>query len=379
MKQSGKRKILIIENSVHITGALKSVCRTAYDLREDFDFVFVVPTGSKGRSWIEGKGFNRIYEVPLREISKRPLSLLLYLPMLIKNSFTISRIARKEKADLVHVNDLYNLVMPTARLFGLFTPYVCHVRFLPEKFPKLLFGFWINIHLLFSKRIIAVSQYLAKQLPAHAAITTIYNELPVEERYPDGLPGWPECTILYLSNVIKGKGHVFAIEAFASIQDRFPDWRLRFVGGDMGMAKNAAYRKELQELCVDRRVAEKTEWIEFTEDVEREYRQADLALNFSESESFSITCLESLFFGCPIVATDCGGPAEIIDHQVTGILVPKSDLGAMAAAMTDLMANASKRKAFAEAGMKTVRSRFSIENTSYRLKQVYNEALDRDA
>jgi glycosyltransferase involved in cell wall biosynthesis len=370
-----KKKILIVENSVHITGALKSVCRTAYDLRDFFDFAFVVPTGSKGRSWIEGKGFTKIYELPLLEISKRPKSLLLYLPMLLKNSNSLAKIARRERIDLVHVNDLYNLVLPSARLFGLTAPYICHVRFLPEKFPATLFNFWIDTHLRFSKRIVAVSQYLEKQLPTDSAITVIYNELPVEERYPLGLPKLPNPTILYLSNVIKGKGHQFAIETFARIHESFPDWRLRFVGGDMGLAKNAQYRSDLKVLCEQRGIASKTEWIEFTEDVEREYRQAELVLNFSESESFSITCLEALFFGCPIVATDSGGPAEIIDNNVTGFLVPKGDLNAMEKCVRSLMSDEGQRKRFASEGMRVVRTRFSVENTSYRLKSVYEESM----
>lgn len=370
-----KKNVLIVENSVHITGALKSVCRTAYDLRDSFDFVFVIPKGSKGRSWIEDKGFSKIYELPLLEISKRPKSLLLYVPMLLKNSRALASIARRERIDLVHVNDLYNLVLPTARLFGLRAPYVCHVRFLPEKFPPILFNFWIDTHLRFSKKIVAVSKYLAKHLPVAPAITVIYNELPVEERYPLGLPKLPNPTILYLSNVIKGKGHQFAIETFARIHESFPDWRLRFVGGDMGLAKNAQYRRDLQRLCEERGIASKTEWVDFTEDVEREYRQAELVLNFSESESFSITCLEALFFGCPIVATDSGGPAEIIDDNVTGFLVPRGDLNSMEKCVRSLMSDKEQRKRFASEGMRVVRARFSVENTSFRLKAVYEESM----
>jgi glycosyltransferase involved in cell wall biosynthesis len=369
------KKILVVENSVHVTGALKSVCRTAYDLRNHFEFVFVVPTRSKGRSWIESKGFTKIYELPLLEISKRPASLLLYIPMLLKNSLALSRIARRENVDLVHINDLYNLILPTAKIFGLSVSYICHVRFLPEKFPPRLFDFWINIHLRYSKGIVAVSKFLGRKLPKHPSITVIYNELPVEERYPEGVPRLPNPTILYLSNVIIGKGHAYAIESFAMIHKSFPDWRLRFVGGDMGLAKNKLYRRELQQLCEEHGISDKTDWIDFTEDVEREYRQAEMALNFSESESFSITCLEALFFGCPIVATESGGPAEIIDHNISGFLVPKGELGSMVEHMQKLMSDKKLRERFAAEGARIVRSRFSVENTSFKLKAIYEQCL----
>lgn len=309
------------------------------------------------------------------EISKRTLSLTLYVPMLLKNSLAVAKIARRENVDLIHVNDLYNLVLPTARIFGLNAPYICHVRFLPEKFPPVLFRFWMSLHLRFARRILAVSKYLGKQLPSHPAISVIYNELPVEERYPAGLPKLSNPSVLYLSNVIKGKGHQFAIEAFAKVHQRFPEWRLRFVGGDMGLAKNRTYQLELQRLCEARGIAEKTDWLPFTEDVEREYRQAEIALNFSESESFSITCLEALFFGCPIVATDSGGPAEIIDHEISGYLVRKGDLNSMVERMGTLMSHPALRKQFAHEGMRIVRDRFNVINTSYRLKEVYDKSL----
>jgi L-malate glycosyltransferase len=98
-------------------------------------------------------------------------------------------------------------------------------------------------------------------------------------------------------------------------------------------------------------------------------------LNFSESESFSITCLESLFFGCPIVATRSGGPAEIIDHGETGYLVPKGDVAAMVDHMTLLMGDPALRSRISDAGQRVVRERFSVENTSFKLKKVYDRIL----
>ena len=48
-----KPVILIVENSIDVTGALKSITRTAYDLKGAFDFHFVIPKKSRGRTWIE--------------------------------------------------------------------------------------------------------------------------------------------------------------------------------------------------------------------------------------------------------------------------------------------------------------------------------------
>jgi glycosyltransferase involved in cell wall biosynthesis len=366
-----RKRILIIENSTHITGALKAVVHTAIDLQAHFDFVFVLPKDSKGVSWVRTMGFKTIYELPMRELSRNFFPLVTYLPLLLVNGVRLWRIIIAEKIDLIHNNDLYNLLPVIATRWGRKVPYVCHIRFLPNKFPKLLFSFWLTMHLRYSQKIICVSKHLVSMLPLHSKITVIYDGLPRQESYAEKLV--TENRIMYLGNIIKGKGQEYAVEAFAKIATRYPNWKIRFVGGDMGLKKNALFKQQLMAICDERHLVHQVEWKGFTDNVEVEYKTATIALNFSESESFSLTCLEALFFGCPIVATRSGGPAEIIDDQETGYLVPLGNINRMAEAMEDLMANEEKRIAFAKAGRDKVRARFSKENTSHQLERLYNE------
>jgi L-malate glycosyltransferase len=375
-----KPRILIIENSIDVTGALKSITRTAYDLKGHFDFQFIIPTGSRGRPWIEGKGFTGIHELPMKEISRRLSSLILYIPFLLVNTFRLRKIIKQERIALIHVNDLHNLLPVVYKMFGGSIPYVCHIRFLPTKFPKVLFDFWLKLHLRYAKKIITVSHAVMKQLPNHPKITVIHNELPVEERYPEKIEpktNKSTLTFLYLSNFMVGKGQNFALEAFAEIHKELPNWKLRFVGGDMGLMKNAAFRKVLKKRAKELGIFEKTEWIGFTEEVEREYKEADIVLNFSESESFSITCLEALYFGRPVIATDCGGPAEIIEQNKTGMLVENRNVEAMTKAMQMLAKNDVLRIGMGRDARLSVRNKFSIENTSYRMRKEYRAILNQ--
>lgn len=372
-------RILIIENSIDVTGALKSITRIAYDLKDQFDFQFVIPTDSRGRSSIEGEMHTVIHELPMREISRRFSSLVCYLPFLVFNTFRLVRIVKEGKIDLIHVNDLYNLLPVIYKLIGGSIPYVCHVRFLPDKFPKVLFNFWLRLHLRYAEKIITVSQAVMKQLPHHSKITVIHNELPVEERYSEmAVPDSAKeiFTFLYLSNFMQGKGQNFALDAFAKVHSQSPNWRLRFVGGDMGLERNRIYKIELQNRAKKIGIFEKTEWIAFTEEVELEYKLADVVLNFSESESFSITCLEALFFGRPVIATDCGGPSEIIEHNETGLLVANRSIKAMAEAMLALANNGELRRKMGRDARSLVRKKFSVENTSYRVGKVYRSILN---
>lgn len=372
--------ILIIENSIDVTGALKSIVRTTYNLKEKFDFHFIIPSKSRSKKWISEKGFSGIYELPMRELRRRVSSVILYLPALLLNTIRLKRIVRNKKIDFIHVNDLYNLLPVALRFLGMKIPYACHIRFMPDKFHSKLFNFWLNLHLKYADSIIVVSKAVMKNMPPHPKLMVIYDELPGEEEYHEEVTSdlkENQFTFLYLANYIQGKGQNFAIEAFAQISTEMPNWKLRFVGGDMGINKNKRFRSQLVERTKELGLFEKTEWIGFVEEVEQEYKRADVILNFSESESFSITCLEASFFGRPVIATNCGGPAEIIENGITGYLVANRNIEEMISAMRILANNSELRIKMGTMGKESVRTRFGVENTSRRLESMYRLGLSR--
>lgn len=55
--------------------------------------------------------------------------------------------------------------------------------------------------------------------------------------------------------------------------------------------------------------------------------QSDWLLCVSERESFSLTILEAMALKTPVITTDCGGPADIVENGKYGILVPNSTEG----------------------------------------------------
>ena len=373
-----KPRILVIENSIDVTGALKSIARATNDLKFFFDFLFILPTGSKGRHVIESMGHNVIDELPMKELSKRISSWIMYVPTLLVNTIKLRRLVKRNNISVIHVNDLYNLLPVTMQMMGIRVPYICHVRFLPNRFPSFLLKFWINLHYRYAEKIIAVSTHVKLMLPPNPKIVVIHNELPEKEVHPLVIKktrGIHENAFLYLSNFIKGKGQDYAIEAFSIIHHLLPDWKLRMAGGDMGMKKNKLFKMKLIERAVELSIANKIEWVEFVELVEWEYKQADIILNFSESESFSITCLEALYYSRPLIATDCGGPSEIINDGTTGILVENRNIDAMANAMLQLATDKKLREKMGTLARETVKEKFSKEKTSFRLGSIYEQIM----
>lgn len=367
-----KPRILILENSTAVTGALKSALRSSVYLRDRFEFLFIVPSGSDGIPIIAEHGFGHL-ELPMKEIRKNFLSLLFYLPVLTINTIRFARIVKREKIDLVVNNDFYNMIPPLYSLFGGKAPYVCYVRFIPSRFPNQLVKLWHGLHTRFSSRIIAVSNVVRQGLPDQRKVIVVGNELPQMEKvaYEPSI----HKLLLYPANYIQGKGHEYALEAFSMIAAKHPDWSLRFVGGDMGLQKNKDYRSSLKTKAGQLGITDRVEWLSFVNDMRSQYLEGSVVLNFSESESFSLTCLEGMYYGRAVIATDCGGPAEIIDNDVSGILVPVKDVKKMAEVLDMIMTDAVKREELAATGYEMVRKKFDNEKITGELRAIYQTVL----
>ena len=367
-----KPKILIIENSVAVTGALKSIIRSSQGLSDHFDVVFLFPRHSAVVRTVRAMGFEA-HEFPMREIRKNMFSIFRYVPALLYNTQRLSKLVRNLRIDLIVVNDFYNLLPPVYKMFGGKVPYVCYVRFLPSKFPPALVKTWCALHHRYAHTTVAVSEAVKKELANNENVVVIGNELPLEDIRLS--PNGDSTTILYPANYIQGKGHEYALQSWAMISKKHTQWKLRFVGGDMGLEKNKEFKMELIEISKKLQLTNSIEWCNFSERIADEYLASAFVLNFSESESFSMTCLEAMFYGRPVIATRSGGPSEIIDQNESGILVDLQDPSTMTDAIDYLIRNPLIREQMAKLAYARVREKFSFENTISKLGKVYQKAL----
>lgn len=76
----------------------------------------------------------------------------------------------------------------------------------------------------------------------------------------------------------------------------------------------------------------------------------------SRWESFPMACLEALSLGAPVVASDVGGLAEIIQDGRSGALFPSGDAGAMAGTLERVLGDADLRQRLSEEGPRRVRT-----------------------
>ncbi len=87
---------------------------------------------------------------------------------------------------------------------------------------------------------------------------------------------------------------------------------------------------------------------------------ADVLVNISDSEGFGIVLIEAMAAGVPVVASGRGGPAEIVEHERSGLLVASDEPCDLAAALRRLAGDAELRERLATAGRDVFRQHFTV-------------------
>jgi glycosyltransferase involved in cell wall biosynthesis len=333
---------------------LVSAARQAALLADELDTVLALPRGHQVPPE-RTRAFAEVIELPIVPLRKTAGSLLTYLPALLVASVRLMREVRRRGCERVQINDFYLVHGTILRLLDFRGRIVTFVRIDPDRF-GLAGKLWLAAARWSSTEIVAVSRFIQSLLGPRTPSRLVYEYVePGPERSPPG----GECIFLFVGNTIAGKGQDQAIEAFNRIAARFPDARLRFIGGDMGLAKNRGYRAKLKQAAASGPAKDRIEFRGPSDDLAADYAGAYAALNFSYSESFSLTCLDASAAGLPVIATRCGGPEEIIRDTTTGFLVPVGDIVAMADRMAWLLDHPVEARAMGEMGQILVAERFS--------------------
>ncbi len=171
-----------------------------------------------------------------------------------------------------------------------------------------------------------------------------------------------------LGNVRPAKGYDVLIKAASGVIERFPNAHF-LIAGDIKQSVMA----QLTPLLADARVAKHIHFLGYCNDSADFLAQLDVFLLSSTSEGFSISTIEALATGLPVVATRCGGPEEILQNEVTGLLVEAGLPQAITHGLLQILESEALAQRLAAAGIEHVRDQFGIEAMLSRYCALYED------
>ena len=168
--------------------------------------------------------------------------------------------------------------------------------------------------------------------------------------------------VVAVGNLLPDKDYLTLIDSAFILRKRTEQFIVKIVG-------EGPERNKIGEYITRLGLSDNVELLGFRREISEILGAADLYVLSSKYEGFSISIVEGMAAGLPVISTRCGGPEEIVDEGRTGYFVEVGDSSRLADYMWGLMNDAGKRRELGSAGRRKALARFSLE----RMKDKYSE------
>ena len=286
----------------------------------------------------------------------------------------VVRAVRAEAPDLLHTHLVHADVYGSMASRALGVPMVS-TRHNDDRYLLGPFRFVDRAFARRARRVVAISNAVRRFLAESAGfpeerIETIHYGLdrlpearsevtPAEAGVPDGAP-----LLLAVGRLTEQKNHATALRAFAAVDEK----------AYFAILGIGPLEAETKALARDLGIADRVVFpgrVEIADRLER----ASLFVHSSRWEGFGIVLLEAMLAGLPIAATRVSAVPEVVADGETGVLVVPGDWQALAAALSDLLADPPCARALGEAGRERARERFSVARMTERTLALYESVL----
>ena len=287
-------------------------------------------------------------------------------------------ILRKKRVDLVHINNACGYdhdLMLASRLTG--KPCVVHERGIQQKVDRRTRFFANRVD-----RILAISDAVADNLKNQGvrpdrmvriddgidearfrqieSVDSVRQRLGLRADVP---------VIGIVGNIKHWKGQHIVVDAVGGLIREFPDLRCLMVGS---IADDCYFRQLLsraRELGIPEAALLFTGYEPHPADA---MRAMDVVIHASvEPEPFGIVLLEAMGTARPLIATNIGGPKEIVVHEETGLLIPPGDADALRRAVTVLLADPARASRMGVRGRARYFERYAARRTVTAIQREY--------
>jgi|OpeIllAssembly_1097287.scaffolds.fasta_scaffold187503_1 glycosyltransferase involved in cell wall biosynthesis len=190
------------------------------------------------------------------------------------------------------------------------------------------------------------------------------NVVPPDSLGADLDPSGQGILIGTTGRLMQQKGYHYLIQAMPSVLREFPGARVIFVG-------DGPLEAELKGLADQLGVSDQCRFLSFRKDIPELLASFDIFVLPSLWEGLSISLLEALAAGKPIVATNIKGNREVIDHGVNGLLVNPEDPAGLAEGIIRLIRDKELARGMGERAREKAKASFSEEAMVRRTLDLY--------
>ncbi len=298
----------------------------------------------------------------------------------IVRGFQLARIARRERVDIIHLNNVLTAQchgVVAARLLRL--PCISVHRGYEHHSPVIkFFERGVTHHIASSE---PVKQDLLNLGVSEKKITILADGIDLEKFSPDvpplslelefGIPSRRRVVSIF-GRLVPWKGQDQLLVAFTQVLKIVPESHLLIVGDASDGTDD--YAASLEEISDGLLISDHVTFTGFRSDVAELMRASDVLVHASTTpEPFGTVIMEGMACSKPYVAMNEGGPAVMIEDGVSGYLIPPRNTELMVEKITHLLQHPGQAKDMGRAARERVEKLFSAEKFAESHLAVYRQ------
>lgn len=191
--------------------------------------------------------------------------------------------------------------------------------------------------------------------------------------------GSDDSLIGIVGNIKWWKGQEVVIKSVELLKKKYSSLKCLMIGGVSVSEDDKAYFTSLKDLIAKNGLSKDITFTGYREDVPNLIGALDVLVHASIiPEPFGLVVLEGMTLQKPVVATNFGGPSEIIEDGISGFLVPPDDPTVLAEKIDYLLTNVKLREKIGMNGAKRVRDKFLLEFNVKKIERLYHSVLNAD-
>ena len=195
-----------------------------------------------------------------------------------------------------------------------------------------------------------------------------------DEFAASGLPG--RRAIGCFGRIRKQKGTDLFVQSMITLLPDYPNWTAVLCG--RAVAKHAAYLWTLKSHVAAAGLSDRIVFLGEVPDIALWHRRIDLYVAPARVEGFGLTPLEAMASGKPVVASDAGAHAMMIEDGVTGAVVPAGNGAALTEALRKYLSNDDLVRRHGDTALKRIQSHFLLSEEAKRIIAVYEQLWSGD-
>lgn len=380
-------KILFISTDNYIaSGAFLSMVHLILGLRKlNIDAFVVLPVENEGGinlldkhkiSYIQVHSYNWILPIKQKEILYTKFKILYKY---IFNKFAIhkiSKIAVREKCEMVHINTMCSYVGAKVA-HKLRIPLIWHLREYMEEDQGLKIWDKARGYQLVNSAdvIVPVSQGIKVKYNGifeEEKMCVVYNGIepvfynPLKKILNDKI-----LKIILVGKICEKKGQITAILALRKyINQENRNIQLKIIGkGD------EKYIEYLKKVTLNYGLQNFVEFIGNSQNIKDYYEWADISLMCSKCEAFGRVTVEAMMSGCLVIGSDAGGTVELVQDKINGLLFQVDNADDLFEKIKYAVKNKESVRGFACNAREIAMAKFTSDNNAKKIAQIYNYLL----